>query len=480
MPLVPAASIAGRALVIVVAIMTFLAALTAGGAILVAHASQDWRGSVAREMTIQVRQIAGRDVDVAAAKAGDIARQLPGIGDVKVYTRAESERLLEPWLGTGLDLGELPVPRLIVVKLGDSGIKPDLDSLRQTLNKEVPGSSLDDHAIWLDRLVVMANSIVIIALVIFALVVIAMVMAVAFATRGAMAGNREIIDVLHMVGAADAFIADQFQRHFMGLGLKGGLIGAVAGALAFALAGILTSIWAATPGGDQVESLFGTFSLGLTGYAAILMIGLALAMVTGLMSRMIVFRFVGFVRTAKSFEGQSFMKMAVADGVAVLTGGQDRLSEGVEVLASGHARRLLISGVNPNTSASDLAHDVPKFKTYSECCIDLGYTAQNTIGNAEETRDWMRRHHFESLIVVTSSYHMPRALAELRHVMPGTLLIPHVALADGTRSDVYLMSSDDFRLYFVEYIKFLVAHLRFLLVPVEALSSNGVNKVAAV
>ena len=189
--------------------------------------------------------------------------------------------------------------------------------------------------------------------------------------------------------------------------------------------------------------------------------------------------FVGFVRTAKSFEGQSFMKMAVADGAVVLTGGQDRLSEGVEVLASGHAQRLLISGVNPNTSASDLAHDIAKFKTYSECCIDLGYTAQNTIGNAEETRDWMRQHHFESLIVVTSSYHMLRALAELRHVLPETRLIPHVVLADGAKSDSYLMSGDDFRLYFVEYLKFLAAHLRFLLVPTEALSSNGVSKVAA-
>ena len=290
MSLVPAESIAGRALVIVIAIMTFLAALTAGGAILVSRASQDWRGSVAREMTLQVRQISGRDVDAAAGKAGDIARKIPGIGEVKVYTKAESERLLEPWLGSGLDLGQLPVPRLIVMKLDESGTKPDLAALRQMLMRDVPGSSLDDHAIWLDRLVVMANSVVIIALVIFALVVTTMILAVAFATRGAMAGNREIIDVLHMVGAADAFIADQFQRHFMGLGLKGGLLGAVLGGMAFSFAGIAASIWTASPGGDQVESLFGTFTLGWTGYGAVLMIGLALALVTGLMSRMIVFR----------------------------------------------------------------------------------------------------------------------------------------------------------------------------------------------
>jgi len=289
MPLVPASSIAGRALVTVIAIMTFLAALTAGGAILVTHASSEWRGSVAREMTVQVRQIAGRDVDVAAQKAGEVARAQPWVGEVKVYSKTESERLLEPWLGSGLDLGELPVPRLIVVKLRD-GLKPDLVSFRAALSKDVPGSSLDDHALWLDRLVVMANSIVFVALVVFALVVMAMVTAVAFATRGAMAGNREIIDVLHMVGAADSFIASQFQRHFIGLGLKGGLIGAVSAVLAFLLARLFASIWIATPGGDQIESMFGTFSLGFTGYGAILLIGLALALVTGIMSRLIVFR----------------------------------------------------------------------------------------------------------------------------------------------------------------------------------------------
>lgn len=188
--------------------------------------------------------------------------------------------------------------------------------------------------------------------------------------------------------------------------------------------------------------------------------------------------FVGFVRSAKSFEGQGFIKMEVADGVVVLTGGQDRLTEGVEVLASGHADRLLISGVNSNTSASDLARDVPKFKTYMECCIDLGYEARNTIGNAEETREWVQRTHFESLIIVTSSSHMLRALAELHHVLPNVKLLPHVVLSEGARSESYVMSGDDFRLYFVEYVKFLAVHLRFLLVPAQSLSSNGVSKVA--
>ncbi len=188
--------------------------------------------------------------------------------------------------------------------------------------------------------------------------------------------------------------------------------------------------------------------------------------------------FIGFVRAARSLERPDYTRMENADGVVVLTGGQDRLAEGVEVLASGHAGRLLISGVNPNTSASDLAHDVPKFKAYMDCCIDLGYEAHNTVGNAEETQEWTRRNRFESLIVVTSTSHMLRALAELHHVMPGVRLVPHVVQSEDARSESYLMSGYDFRLYFVEYVKFLMVNLRFFLVPAQALSSNGVSKVA--
>lgn len=290
MPLVPADSIAGRALVTVIAIMTFLAALTAGGALLVTRASSEWRASVSREITIQVRQVAGHDIDAAATKAGEIARIQPGIGEVKVFTKAESQRLLEPWLGSGLDLSELPVPRLIVVKLKEGGPKPDLAALRQALAKDVQGSSLDDHALWLDRLALMASSIIVISLMIFALVVVAMVLAVAFATRGAMAGNKEIVQVLHLVGAADGFIARQFQRHFLRLGLKGGLIGAVCAAVAFVFASWLGGIITSSPGGDQVEALFGSFSLGIGGYVILLLVGGAMALVTGAMSRMIVFR----------------------------------------------------------------------------------------------------------------------------------------------------------------------------------------------
>lgn len=290
MPLVPAASIAGRALVIVIAIMTFLASLTAGAALLVIDASQGWRESVSREITVQVRPVTGRDLEADAQTAAGIVRAVPEVGDVSVTSKRESEQLLEPWLGTGLDLGELPVPRLIVVKLKEGAPQPDLAALRKALVDKVPGASLDDHRAWLARLGTMADTLIVVAAVVFVLVVVAMAFAVAFATRGAMAGNREIIDVLHFVGAEDRYIAAEFRRHFLRLGLEGGALGAVLAVAAFGLAGAVSSYWAATPSGDQLQALFGSFLLGWRGYAAIVGIGVSIGVVTGSMSRSIVFR----------------------------------------------------------------------------------------------------------------------------------------------------------------------------------------------
>jgi cell division transport system permease protein len=288
MPLVPAASIAGRALVTVIAIMTFLASLAAGTAILVTDASQGWQSSVAREATIQVRPTVGRDLDADARKAAEIAARIAGVADVRVFSAAESARLLEPWLGSGLDLGELPVPRMIVVKKTSAGF--ELASLRKALANEVPSATLDDHSQWLSRLTVMTRTVVGAAIVLFGLVLTAMLLAIAFATRGAMAGNREIIDVLHFVGAEDRFIAREFQRHFLRLGLRGGFIGAICAAATFFLLGTLARFWTATPSGDQIDALFGGFALNLPGYFAIATIWIGIALLTGLISRIIVFR----------------------------------------------------------------------------------------------------------------------------------------------------------------------------------------------
>jgi cell division transport system permease protein len=163
-------------------------------------------------------------------------------------------------------------------------------ALRKTLTAEVPAASFDDHSQWLSRLSVMTRTVVGAAIVLFGLVLTAMLLAVAFATRGAMAGNREIIDVLHFVGAEDRFIAREFQRHFLRLGLRGGLIGAGFAALTFFALGTLAPFWTATASGDQIDALSGGFSLGLPGYFAIAAIWIGIALLTGMISRTIVFR----------------------------------------------------------------------------------------------------------------------------------------------------------------------------------------------
>ncbi len=288
-PLVPPDAIASRALVTVIAIMTFLASLTAGAAILVHGMSRDWRQDVSREMTIQVKPMPGRNLDQDLRRAEELARVTRGVAEVRSFSKTESEKLLEPWLGTGLELGELPVPRMMVLRLS-SDAPLDAGKLRADLAGLVPGAILDDHKLWIGRLATMSQTMVLVAAVIFCLVLIAMALAVAFATRGAMAGSREVIIVLHFVGARDSYIARQFQRHFLLLGLRGGVIGGIVAIAAFAIAGILSSQWMGKSGGDQLEAMFGTFSLGVTGYAATVLIAGAVAILTGLTSRSVVFR----------------------------------------------------------------------------------------------------------------------------------------------------------------------------------------------
>src|SRR5260221_9558054 len=172
----------------------------------------------------------------------------------------------------------------------EGAAEPDLTALRKALIDKVPGASLDDHRLWLARLGAMADTIVVVAAVIFFLVLISMAFAVAFAPRGAMSGNREIIDVLHFVGAEDRYIAGEFRRHFLRLGLEGGALGSGLAIAVFLLAGTVSSWWIATPSGDQLEALFGSFALGWKGYLAMVLIGASIGLVTGSMSRIIVFR----------------------------------------------------------------------------------------------------------------------------------------------------------------------------------------------
>ncbi len=288
-PIIPTSSIAGRSLAAVIAIMTFLAALTTGAVVLIVSSASDWQSEVGREVTIQVRPVPGHDIEADVRKAVDIARTASGIAEVRPFTKDESARLVEPWLGAGLALDSLPIPRLIVIKLF-SGAKPDFAALRQALAAQVPSASLDDHRRWIDRMRTMAGTAVAAGVAVLGLVLVVTILSLMFATRGAMATNRPIIEVLHYVGATDSFIAGQFQRHFLLLGLKGGAIGGGGAILLFAIVEAANTWLAGTAGGDEIAALFGNFSIGVSGYLAIMGQIVLMAVVTALVSRRIVDR----------------------------------------------------------------------------------------------------------------------------------------------------------------------------------------------
>jgi cell division transport system permease protein len=253
----------------VVAIMTFLASLTTGAVMLVRANAADWQAEVLREVTIQIRPAEGRNSDAAVQTAADIARGLAGVSGVRPYSQAESASLLEPWLGKGLALDELPVPRVIVVKLA-SGAELDIAALRQALADKVPGATVDDHRGWIGRMRAIADFVMVGGIIVLGLVIAVTILSVNFATRGAMAANRPVIEVLHYVGAQDRFIAGQFQRHFLWLGLKGGAIGGAAAILVFALIAPVEVMIRGNAEADQFAALFGSITLGFSGYLVII------------------------------------------------------------------------------------------------------------------------------------------------------------------------------------------------------------------
>ncbi|MGB3831243.1 MAG: ABC transporter permease [Mesorhizobium sp.] len=278
-PIVPVQSIAGRALVCVIAIMTFLSCLTFGAVTLVRDTAAIWQNQISREATVQIKPADGLDMEAALAAVAEIAASFPGVKGTRIVDRAATARLLEPWLGPGLDIDQLPVPRLVVVTIDRNG-PPDFAALREAIAQKLPGATLDDHRTWVDRLVAMARTTVTAGIAVLALMLSATVLTVVFATRGAMAGNGHIIEVLHFVGAEAGFIAREFRRQFLVTGMKGAAAGGVAAILVF----IAFSWWAgrnmATPQADQAAALFGTFAIGWSGYLGVALLVLVIGALT--------------------------------------------------------------------------------------------------------------------------------------------------------------------------------------------------------
>ena len=287
--IVPERSVAGRTLVLLIAIMTFLSGVTLGAVVLVQKSAIAWSSDVGREVTIQIRPVEGEVMDSNIRTAITLAEAIPGVGSARALSLEESQKLLEPWLGTGLDLNQLEIPRLVVVELADPKVV-DLTLLSQNL-ATIKGATLETHAAWRQQLNTMAGTLVLSGLLVLALIVLATVLAVVFATRGTMSTNREIVDVLHFIGASNTFIAGEFQGRFLSLGFRGGVLGGLGALLFFFLVAGASGSIMPDQASSQLGFFFGRFALGVDGMLGIAAVVPVIAALTAITSRTTVRRF---------------------------------------------------------------------------------------------------------------------------------------------------------------------------------------------
>ena len=215
----------------VTGLMVYLATLTLAVALLVTALAADWSADLTGTVTIHI--VAASDeteaeMDLRVEAAIREALKTPGVNEANAIPPSRVAELLAPWLGDEAPIADLPLPRIVDVKLAKNK-DIDIDGLRGRLEKAVPGAGLDDHQLWRDRLIRFLLAIQIVAGVMVALIGATTVTVVVFATRAGLAVHNEVIEVLHMIGAQDEYVARQFQSNALVLGLKGGISGSIAG-----------------------------------------------------------------------------------------------------------------------------------------------------------------------------------------------------------------------------------------------------------
>jgi cell division transport system permease protein len=220
----PADSASGATLHTIVAVMSFLACLALGGVLTLGRLATQWTDGLSGSVTVQLLPSPQISPDDQVKEAVRLVSQWPGVFSVHALTQADANKLLEPWLGTGTVLEDLPAPRLIEVTL-KPGQPVELEGLASALADSVPGAQLDDHKRWNNELASFATSTTAIGWSILLLIGLATLATIIFATQAGLRTHREIVEVVHMIGAKDVFIAQEFQNHFLWLGLRGGIIG---------------------------------------------------------------------------------------------------------------------------------------------------------------------------------------------------------------------------------------------------------------
>lgn len=289
-PVVPPGSVTGRSLTLVIAIMCFLACLTAGTVWMIKQSADAWLKDIASEVTAQVEPQQGADVEKSVSDVVTFLEKQPGIVRAKPLTLDANSDLLEPWLGSSEALKSLPVPRLIAIEI-DRATPPDLVEIGTALSRDFKGATLDDHRRWQAQIRAVTRSFALGGLAILALVAAATTAIIVSATRSAMASNRDIVEVLHFVGATDKFIAREFEKHFLRLGIKAGIVGATFAMLVFlGIPAILDLLGGGSVSLVEMQRLIGTGSLDAAGYLVLALVVVIIAALCMVTSRVGVYR----------------------------------------------------------------------------------------------------------------------------------------------------------------------------------------------
>lgn len=281
-----------RALTVAMTVMCYLACLAIGALVLTNRAVNSWTSGLAREVTVQVRQTRDADIEAEVARAEAILRDFPGVLDVTALDRDAGARLLEPWLGTR-NLDDLPIPRLIKVVIDESA-PPDFETMAAAL-EPVIGASLDTHRRWQTELTRMARALSVLSYTVLTLICVSAVAIVVFGTRAVLQANRSIVDLLHLVGAKDGYIARQIDRRFLKTGLFAGLLGMALGLLTF----FLLSLTGPQGGGGLADAsrslLFAPVDSAGLSYALLLSVPLMATLISLVTSRLTLMRMLGEV-----------------------------------------------------------------------------------------------------------------------------------------------------------------------------------------
>lgn len=289
-PIVPAGSVTGRSLTLVIAIMCCLACLTAGAVYMMHQSAQAWLHDIASEVTVQVAPAEGTDTEALVKEVAAFLGRQPGVASVKPLAIEDATKLVEPWLGQTDALRLLPVPRLVALEI-DRERPPAIDDLRNSLGREFKGVTLDDHRQWKRQIQTVTSSFALGGFAILLLVAAATTAVIVSATRSAMLSNREIVEVLHFVGATDRFIAREFEKHFLRLGIRAGLVGAgTAMALFLLMPWIMRLLGGEGVTMAEMRRLIGSGSLEFSGYVLLGIVVVIISALCMLTSRFGVFR----------------------------------------------------------------------------------------------------------------------------------------------------------------------------------------------